>query len=501
MQMFGDTRMNKYLFVPAGVRRLVSLSAGVQPDGTSKADDHLDWSYKCAKSVIRKLRDSRHSAKDLENVLKLGAAQETECICVARSLDGRVQVGDEKGPPHFMYCRLFRWPDLKTYHELRALNCCPNAFHLKKEHICINPYHYTLVTPTALPPVIISRNAQGDVDSRQLAEFNSTAAMGLAMDETEIPENQSTDYSGDMAGSCFSPTGSAVTSGYATSIPPETPPPGYHPDEDLKSPISVTGSTASVYAGSAGPGSPFGSGGSVASFPQGGPRSAASSTDGFRSSPLPYTPRAVDSDETTSIHYQDSPHWCEIRYYEMAQRVGHIFAATIPSITVNGFTQDTAKDMFTLGLCTNPNRTTDAENVRRHIKRGVRLTYIGGEVFAECISDSPIFIQSASSNARYKWNKTTVCKVPPGCHLKIFNNEEFAAALRDAVSKGVQSVHELLRLVNIRISFIKGWGVVYSRKKATQCPCWIEIQLTGPLQWLDKVMVKMSALPPGSSRT
>ena len=68
--------------------------------------------------------------------------------------------------------------------------------------------------------MIISRNAQGDVDSRQLAEFNSTAAMGLAMDETEIPENQSTDYSGDMAGSCFSPTGSAVTSGYATSIPP-----------------------------------------------------------------------------------------------------------------------------------------------------------------------------------------------------------------------------------------------------------------------------------------
>ena len=144
------------------------------------------------------------------------------------------------------------------------------------------------------------------------------------------------------------------------------------------------------------------------------------------------------------------------------------FQATIPSITVNGFTQDTAKDMFTLGLCTNPNRTTDAENVRRHIKRGVRLTYIGGEVFAECISDSPIFIQSASSNARYKWNKTTVCKVPPGCHLKIFNNEEFAAALRDAVSK---VIHKICLLEPCKISQNRPIGQLFKNDFSLQIVC------------------------------
>ena len=109
--------------------------------------------------------------------------------------------------------------------------------------------------------------------------------------------------------------------------------------------------------------------------------------------------------------------------------------ATIPSVTVGCHADKSTKDRFCLGLLTNAHRTTDSEVVRKHIKRGVRLTYIGGEVFAECISENPIFIQSAACNARYKWNKSTVCKVPPGCHLKIFNNQEFAAALRAAVDQ------------------------------------------------------------------
>ncbi|MGH0160537.1 UNVERIFIED_CONTAM: hypothetical protein FKN15_062662 [Acipenser sinensis] len=332
------------------------------------------------------------------------------------SLDGRLQVSHRKGLPHVIYCRLWRWPDLHSHHELRAVEMCEYAFHTKKDEVCVNPYHYQRVETPVLPPVLVPRHTEIPNEYPPLDDYSHS-----------IPEN--TNF----------PAGIEPQSNYI----PETPPPGY---------LSEDGETSDHQMN-----------------------------------------HSMDAADLQPVTYCEPAFWCSISYYELNQRVGETFHASQPSLTVDGFTDPSNSERFCLGLLSNVNRNAAVELTRRHIGRGVRLYYIGGEVFAECLSDSAIFVQSPNCNQRYGWHPATVCKIPPGCNLKIFNNQEFAALLAQSVNQGFEAVYQLTRMCTIRMSFVKGWGAEYRRQTVTSTPCWIELHLNGPLQWLDKVLTQMGS--------
>ena len=41
-----------------------------------------------------------------------------------------------------IYSRLWRYPDLGNHHELKSVDHCQYSFHLRREQVCVNPYHY-----------------------------------------------------------------------------------------------------------------------------------------------------------------------------------------------------------------------------------------------------------------------------------------------------------------------------------------------------------------------
>ncbi|XP_064609864.1 mothers against decapentaplegic homolog 5-like isoform X2 [Liolophura sinensis] len=438
-----------FSFTSPAVKRLL---------GWKQGDEEEKWAEKAVDSLVKKLKKKKGALEDLEKALSC-PGQSSKCVTIPRSLDGRLQVSHRKGLPHVIYCRVWRWPDLQSHHELKPLECCEYPFSAKQKEVCINPYHYKRVESPVLPPVLVPRYSEfpaGHNPSSGLAPFQQ-------MTEPSMPHNVTYPTNFQQ----HSPASSGPSSPFGL---PDTPPPAYQAHDDNPS------NNISMGQGS------------------GGGATHHQAMDTTMPSP---TECAIPLRKTANVQpitYQEPQYWCSIVYYELNNRVGQAFNASHTSIVVDGFTDPSNNaERFCLGLLSNVNRNSTIENTRRHIGKGVHLYYVGGEVYAECLSDTSIFVQSRNCNYHHGFHPTTVCKIPPGCSLKIFNNQEFAALLSQSVNHGFEAVYELTKMCTIRMSFVKGWGAEYHRQDVTSTPCWIEIHLNGPLQWLDKVLTQMGS--------
>uniref|UniRef100_H2YHM5 Mothers against decapentaplegic homolog n=1 Tax=Ciona savignyi TaxID=51511 RepID=H2YHM5_CIOSA len=385
--------------------------------GWKQGDEEEKWAEKAVDSLVKKLKKKKGSMEELERALSC-PGQPSKCVTIPRSLDGRLQVSHRKGLPHVIYCRVWRWPDLQSHHELKPLDICAYPFDAKQKDVCINPYHYKRVespgyfcsfVPVILPPVLVPRHSEfvpshsmihgAGNGGRNLNHMppNASYAQTNSFNSSPYGGSQSTDvYSPNSFPPPQSPDGSISGPNSPYSIPADTPPPAYMPPE--------------------------------------GDKAAPESMETSRSIISPNNRGIVP------VAYSEPNHWCTIVYYELNNRVGEAFPASSTSIIVDGFTNPSStSNRFCLGQLSNVNRNSTIENTRRHIGKGVHLYYVGGEVYAECLSDSSIFVQSRNCNYHHGFHPTTVCKIPPSCSLKIFNNQEFAALLSQSVNHGYEA--------------------------------------------------------------
>lgn len=102
-----------------------------------------------------------------------------------RSLDGRLQVSHKKGLPHVIYCRLWRWPDLQSQHELKPIDSCEYSFNSKKDEVCVNPFHYERIESPVLPPILVARYVDNGLNS-----VSSVGSTSSTNDPTSLPSEE-----------------------------------------------------------------------------------------------------------------------------------------------------------------------------------------------------------------------------------------------------------------------------------------------------------------------
>lgn len=334
------------------------------------------WALKAVESLVKKLRKKTNcgTIEDLEYALG-NPVRASKCVTIPRSQDGRLQVSHKKNLPHVIYCKLWRWPNIQSHHELKPIPSCQYPYDNRSEHICINPYHYVRVEQQNNP--IIFR--------------------------PQINPSPNEFYRCSPNGGYISPSSSGSESEYSNMFQTQNYL-GMHQTDDL---FQQQNSPYSTYTSSTTP------------------------RQGITASPSAFSDDNDDPDRKSSLNsvqYQRPPDiddaniWCTISYYELNSRIGEPFKVSSRTVTVDGFTNPSnGQERICLGLLSNVNRNHITENTRRHIGEGVRFECDDDKVVVKNISQSTFFIQSRNANYQQKSQPATVVRVASNSSMIIFD--------------------------------------------------------------------------------
>lgn len=327
-----------------------------------KTDEDEEFVDKAIDSLYKKLKSKQGAIEELQSALN-NPHMPSKCVTIPRSLDGRLQVSHRKGLPHVIYCRIFRWPDLQTHHELKSIDSCKFSFASKQSDICINPLHYERIDVPILPPVLVPKHVEFSQGHSIIYNNNN---ISNAMDTTNITPSINSPGCNGFANkeNCFNSFTNRISNvGYQS------------PEESIGYYRSNINDNYSYYYnnfnGSANNSCQYNLNSTYSS--NGSPQQVSSPLEDSLcaientssvSSPLSRSNENRDSQETLN--------WCSIVYYELNMRIGEIFNTSSKDVFVDGYTNPCNLNgrRFCLGMFSNINRNSTTENCRKHIGRG-----------------------------------------------------------------------------------------------------------------------------------
>ncbi|XP_053722357.1 mothers against decapentaplegic homolog 6-like [Synchiropus splendidus] len=199
------------------------------------------------------------------------------------------------------------------------------------------------------------------------------------------------------------------------------------------------------------------------------------------------TGTSLGSSTSSGLH----SHWCSVAYWEHRTRVGRLYPAYDPSLSIfYDLPQGTGLCLGQLQANAYHNRRADpgshhssgskrsssssVQQIRCKIGFGIVLSQETDGVWVYNRSQHPIFVHSPTLDLLSACG-FSVKRVMPGFSLKMFDYECSSWMREHGVKpesqEGPWDPH------SIRISFAKGWGPCYSRQFITSCPCWLEVLL------------------------
>ncbi|CAL8243819.1 unnamed protein product [Lota lota] len=216
----------------------------------------------------------------------------------------------------------------------------------------------------------------------------------------------------------------------------------------------------------------------------------------------PDTGTSIGSTASADRHSQ----WCSVAYWEQRTRVGRLYAAREPSLSIfYDLPQGTGLCLGQLHAnayqcrrrCDDDDANVDSDpdgapaeargarrggvascvqQVRSKIGHGIALSQEADGVWVYNRSQHPVFVHSPTLDLPGARGGLTVRRVVPGFSLKVFDYERSGWIAEHGVKPEGQEGPWDPR--SVRISFAKGWGPCYSRQFITSCPCWLEVLLT-----------------------